>query len=77
MKKSLLLLLLVCFATPALGERAWKILDTPGKDRWYPQVIGLDRTRRETDKLASRAVRLFVRGQSRWKILFLKPGEQP
>ena len=53
------------------------MLDAPGKDRWYPQVIGLDRTRREKEKLAGRVVRLFVRGQSRWEILFLKPGEQP
>jgi hypothetical protein len=53
------------------------ILAAPGRDRWYPQVIGLDSTRHETDKLASRVARLFVRGQSRWEILFLRPGEEP
>jgi len=43
---------------------------------WYPQVVGLDKSRRETDKLAGRVARLFVRGQSRWEIVFLKPGER-
>ncbi|HZP84085.1 MAG TPA: hypothetical protein VFB21_20760 [Chthonomonadaceae bacterium] len=44
---------------------------------WYPQVMGLDRAQRETDKLAGRVARLFIRGESRWEILFLKPGEPP
>jgi len=52
-----------------------KILDATGDDRWYPQVLGTDKSKRETDKLAGRAARLFVRGQSRWEILFLQPGE--
>jgi hypothetical protein len=43
---------------------------------WYPQVVGLDRSRHETDKLAGRVARLFVRGQSRWEIIFLQPGER-
>jgi hypothetical protein len=43
---------------------------------WYPQVIGLDKSRHETDKLAGRVARLFIRGQSRWEIFFLKPGER-
>ncbi|MBI3851985.1 MAG: hypothetical protein HY298_17140 [Verrucomicrobia bacterium] len=43
---------------------------------WYPQVLGLDRSKHETDKLAGRVARLFARGQSRWEILFLKPGEK-
>jgi hypothetical protein len=64
-------------ANPEDWSPPLKMLDAPGKDRWYPQVIGLDRTRREKEKLAGRVVRLFVRGQSRWEILFLKPGEQP
>jgi hypothetical protein len=51
------------------------MLESPGNDRWYPQVMGVDKARRETDKLAGRAARLFVRGQSRWEIEFLKPGE--
>jgi len=64
-------------ANPAGWSPPQKILDAPARDRWYPQVIGLDRTRRETDKIASRVARLFVRGQSRWEILFLQPGEEP
>ena len=64
-------------ANPAGWSPPQKILDAPGRDRWYPQVIGLDNARRETDKLAGRVARLFVRGQSRWEILFLKPGERP
>jgi hypothetical protein len=64
-------------ANPAGWSPPQKILEGPGRDRWYPQVIGLDRSKRETDKLAGRVARLFVRGQSRWEILFLRPGEQP
>ena len=60
-------------ANPAGWSTPVKILDSPGADRWYPQVIGLDKG--ETDKLAGRVARLFVRGQSRWEIVFLKPGE--
>ena len=71
----------VSFNRDLLNPAGWsppqKILAAPGKDRWYPQVIGLNKARRETDKLASRMARLFVRGQSRWEILFLKSGEQP
>ena len=43
---------------------------------WYPQVVGLDKSKHETDKLAGRVARFFIRGQSRWKILFLKPDAQ-
>jgi hypothetical protein len=64
-------------ANPAGWSPPQKILDATGKDRWYPQVIGLDQARHETDKVASRTARLFVRGQSRWEILFLNPGERP
>jgi hypothetical protein len=44
-------------------------------DQWYPSVIGLDSARRETDKLAGKTARLFVRGRSQWAITFLKPTE--
>ncbi|MEK7683829.1 MAG: hypothetical protein AAB466_00235 [Verrucomicrobiota bacterium] len=64
-------------ANPARWTPPAKILDSVGKDRWYPQVLGLDKSKRETDKLAGRTARLFVRGQSRWEIVFLKPGEAP
>jgi hypothetical protein len=52
-----------------------KILGGLGKDRWYPQVIGLDTAKQETDKLAGHKARLFVRGESRWELRFLRPGE--
>ena len=54
-----------------------KILETPGNDRWYPQVIGLDAARHETDKLAGPVARLFVRGQSRWEIRFEAASDWP
>ncbi|MBI4582961.1 MAG: hypothetical protein HY717_02910 [Planctomycetes bacterium] len=49
--------------------------------RWYPQVIGLNKSKRETDKLAGQTARFFMRGEnnygeSRWEIVFLKPGEK-
>ena len=43
---------------------------------WYPQVVGIDAARRETDKLAGRIARLFVHGQSVWEIVFFRPGER-
>ncbi len=43
----------------------------------YPQVMGLEKARGETDKLAGQRARLFVHGKSRWEIVFLKPGEKP
>ncbi len=64
-------------AHPEGWSRPMRIMDPPLKDGWYPQVVGMDRTRRETDKLAGRAARLFVRGESRWEILFLREGERP
>jgi len=48
-----------------------------GAPGWYPQVIGLDTRRRETDTLAGRRARLFVHGRSRWELLILRPGESP
>jgi hypothetical protein len=45
------------------------------KSLWYPQVIGLDAAKRETDKLAGRRARLFLHGESLWEIFFLHPGE--
>lgn len=51
-----------------------KILET---GVWYPQIIGLDSQKRETDKLCGRAARFFLRGDSDREILFLRPGERP
>jgi hypothetical protein len=45
-----------------------KILEATGADRWYPQVMGT--AKGETDKLAGRVSRLFVRGTSRWELVF-------
>jgi hypothetical protein len=53
-----------------------KILGDLRPDQWYPSVIGLDTSKRETDKLAGKKARLFVRGKSSWEITFLKPGER-
>lgn len=44
---------------------------------WYPQVIGTDPTKKETDKLAGRVARFFMHGISDWEILFLNPYESP
>ncbi len=52
-----------------------KILGDLRPDQWYPSVIGLDNARRETDKLAGKRARLFVRGSSQWEITFLRPEE--
>ena len=35
---------------------------------WYPQVMGIDPEKRETDKKAGRVARLFIHGESRWEI---------
>ena len=57
-----------------------KILDANEleKSKWYPQVVGLDTVKRETDKLAGRNARLFVAGVSKWEIVFyfLTPREK-
>lgn len=54
-----------------------KILDAGEleKSKWYPQVIGTNAAKSETDKLAGRTARLFVAGLSKWEIVFLKKGE--
>jgi hypothetical protein len=60
-------------ADPAGWSTPRKILDGPGANRWYPQVFGIDKSKHETDKLAGRIARLFVRGKSEWEIVFTKP----
>ncbi|MDX2037456.1 MAG: hypothetical protein SFX72_12460 [Isosphaeraceae bacterium] len=37
---------------------------------WYPQVVGIDRASRGTDRLAADRARLFLKGKSRWTIEF-------
>lgn len=67
----------VSFNSNLADPQGWtvpvKILEGLGADRWYPQVVGTDAKRRETDKLAGASARLFVRGQSIWEIEFQRP----
>ena len=64
---------------PAGWTKPAKILDAAQlrKSKWYPQVVGTDAAKRETDKLAGKTARLFVAGSSTWEIVFLKRGEEP
>jgi len=57
-------------ADPTAWSPPRKVLGGLRADQWYPQVIGLSKADRETDKLAGRVARLFVRGESRWEIVF-------
>jgi hypothetical protein len=43
---------------------------------WYPQVVGIDSTKHETDKVAGRVARFFMHGYSEWEMVFLKPYEE-
>lgn len=65
-------------ANPAGWTSPAKILDANEleKSKWYPQVMGTDVAKCETDKLAGRKARLFVAGLSKWEIVFLRPGEK-
>src|SRR5207237_579855 len=56
---------------PSTWSAPRKISVAQDKLAWYPQVIGLDIARHETDKLAGRMARLFIHGKSSWEILFL------
>lgn len=64
-------------ADPKGWSEPLKILDESElpKSKWYPQVMGTDKSARQTDKLAGRTARLFVTGHSRWEIEFLRPGQ--
>jgi hypothetical protein len=44
--------------------------------RWYPQIVGMNKNARETDKLAGKTARFYMSGESSWEITFLKPEEQ-
>jgi hypothetical protein len=71
----------VAFNPDLANPRGWsapeKLLGGAAASRWYPQVMGLDKGRQDTDKSAGRVARLFVAGESRWELLFLRPGERP
>jgi hypothetical protein len=75
----------VTFCSDLAKPKGWatpvKVFDGRGfaprrHDWWYPQVIGIDASSRETDKLAGRVARFFIRGKSAWEIVFLRPGEK-
>ena len=65
-------------ANPSQWSKPSKILGPAEleQSKWYPQVVGIDASKRETDKLAGQVARLFVAGRSKWEIVFLKPGEK-
>ena len=42
---------------------------------YYPQVVGIDEG--GTDTVAGGTARLFIKGISRWEIVFLTAGEVP
>lgn len=54
-------------ANPLSWTAPLRILDAPG---WYPQVVGLDSTRGETDREAGAVSRLFVHGNSKHMLRF-------
>jgi hypothetical protein len=75
----------VTFCPDLADPKAWatpvKVYDGRGfapkrHNWWYPQVIGIDASKKETDKLAGRIARFFIRGKSGWEIVFLRPGEK-
>jgi len=67
----------VSFNRDLANAKGWsepaKILESQGADRWYPQVLGIDKQNLETDKLAGKVARLFLRGVSRWEGVFEAP----
>ncbi len=70
----------ISFTKRLADPRQWsppeKILEGLRPDEWYPQVVGVDTAARETDKLAGKRARLFVRGVSRWEITFRRHNEK-
>ncbi len=67
----------ISFSKDIGDPKSWmepkKILDGGS---WYPQVIGLDVSRKETDKLVGRRARFYMHGRSTHEIVFLKEGEK-
>ena len=61
----------ISFAAELASTDAWstpRLLHKGGD--WYPQVIGLDTAKRETDKLAGRVARFYMHGRSVHEIVF-------
>jgi len=59
---------------PQSWSKPKKILDGGS---WYPQVIGLDTSAKETDKLVGKRARFYMHGRSKHEIVFLREGEKP
>jgi hypothetical protein len=63
----------ICFSPDLSDPHNWseplRILDGVG---WYPQVVGSDIAKKETDREAGRLARLFVHGTSKHTIRFGK-----
>lgn len=57
---------------PSSWTKPARLIDT--KD-WYPEVVGTDVTTGETDRVAGRVARLFIKGRSNWAIEFGPPAE--
>lgn len=61
-------------SNPANWSEPKRINYTPKNPKdWYPQVVGQGKG--ETDKRVGQTARLFVKGESNFEIVFLKPGE--
>jgi hypothetical protein len=63
-------------ANPTAWSQPVKILEGAKKGfhgpGWYPQVLGLDKNAKETDKLAGKVARFYLAGRSEWEIVFEK-----
>lgn len=58
--------------TPDISDpNSWtapvRILEEPG---WYPQVVGSDTARRETEREAGERARIFIHGESKYTVRF-------
>ena len=61
----------ISFATDLASPAGWsKPERLLAGGEWYPQVIGADISRKETDKLAGRVARFFMHGRSVHEIVF-------
>ena len=54
-------------SNPSSYTKPVRILSEAG---WYPQVIGSDRSKQETDRVAGASARLFIHGESKYHLHF-------
>ncbi|WP_165069051.1 glycoside hydrolase family protein [Paludisphaera rhizosphaerae] len=52
---------------PQAWTKPTKLMDAT---EWYPQVVGYDAQGRESDRVAGRVARLFLKGKSNWTLEF-------